>query len=80
MHVHSVTEIYVILKGEAESFDGVGNKHRAGPMDCLYIPAGVPHGVRTVGGEDLDLIWLHGRDRAFGGVGLFGRARAVPGG
>jgi len=59
VHVHSVTEIYVILKGEAESFDGVGNKHRAGPMDCLYIPAGVPHGVRTVGGEDLDLIWLH---------------------
>ena len=59
VHVHSVTEIYVILKGECESFDGAGNLHRAGPLDCLYIPAGVPHGVRTVGDADLELIWLH---------------------
>ena len=59
VHVHSVAEIYVILKGEVESFDGVGNAHRAGPMDCLYIPAGVPHGVRTVGDVDVELIWLH---------------------
>jgi mannose-6-phosphate isomerase-like protein (cupin superfamily) len=59
VHVHSVTEIYVILKGEVESFDGVGRAHRAGPLDCLYIPAGVPHGVRAVGDHDLELIWLH---------------------
>ncbi len=59
VHVHSVTEIYVILKGEVESFDGVGNLHRAGPLDCLYIPAGVPHAVRTIGDTDLELIWLH---------------------
>ena len=59
VHVHSVTEIYVILNGEVESFDGMGNLHRAGPMDCLYIPKGVPHGVRTVGDQDLELIWFH---------------------
>ena len=59
VHVHSVTEIYVILKGECESFDGVGTRHRAGPLDCLYIPKGVPHGVRTLGDADLELIWLH---------------------
>lgn len=59
VHVHSVTEIYVILKGEVESFDGVGKTHRAGPLDCLYIPKGVPHGVRTVGDTDLELIWFH---------------------
>ncbi len=59
VHVHSVTEIYVILKGEVESFDGVGRVHRAGPLDCLHIPAGVPHGVLAVGDEDLELIWLH---------------------
>ena len=59
VHVHSVTEIYVILQGEVESFDGVGKTHRAGPMDCLYIPKGVPHGVRTVGDADLELIWFH---------------------
>jgi len=59
VHFHSITEIYVILKGEVESFDGVGNLHRAGPLDCLYIPAGVPHAVRTVGDADLELVWLH---------------------
>jgi mannose-6-phosphate isomerase-like protein (cupin superfamily) len=59
VHIHSITEIYVILKGEVESFDGVGNLHRAGPLDCLYIPAGVPHAVRTIGDTDLELVWLH---------------------
>lgn len=59
VHIHSVTEIYVILKGRCESFDGEGRRHVAGPLDCLYIPAGVPHGVRTVGSEELELIWVH---------------------
>lgn len=59
VHVHSVTEIYIILKGEVESYDGVGRTHRAGPFDCLYIPAGVPHAVRAIGNEDLELIWIH---------------------
>jgi mannose-6-phosphate isomerase-like protein (cupin superfamily) len=59
VHVHSVTEIYVILRGEVESFDGVGRTHRAGRLDCLYIPKAVPHGVRAVGDEDLELIWVH---------------------
>lgn len=59
VHVHSVTEIYIILKGEVESYDGVGRTHRAGPFDCLYIPAGVPHAVRAIGEEDLELIWIH---------------------
>ena len=59
VHVHSVTEIYIILKGQVESFDGVGNTHRAGPLDCIYIPAGVPHGVRAIGDEDLQLVWIH---------------------
>lgn len=59
VHVHSVTEIYIILKGEVESYDGIGRTHRAGPFDCLYIPAGVPHAVRAIGSEDLELIWIH---------------------
>ncbi|MGI4954052.1 MAG: cupin domain-containing protein [Janthinobacterium lividum] len=59
VHVHSVAEIYVILKGEIEGFDHTGVPHRAGPFDCIHIPAGVPHGVRTVGGEDLHLVWVH---------------------
>lgn len=59
VHIHSVTEVYVILRGRCESFDGEGRRHVAGPLDCLYIPAGVPHGVRTVGDEELELVWVH---------------------
>jgi len=59
VHTHTMDEIYVILEGEAESFDGVGNRHRAGPLDCLYIPKGVPHGVRTVGDKTLRLLWVN---------------------
>lgn len=59
VHVHSVAEVYVILRGRCESFDGEGRRHVAGPLDCLYIPAGVPHGVRTVGDEQLELVWVH---------------------
>lgn len=59
LHYHSITEIYVILKGELESYDGKGEKTYAGPLDCIYIPAGVPHGVRNSGDEDCELIWVH---------------------
>ncbi len=59
VHTHTIDEIYVILEGEAESFDGMGNRHRAGPLDCLYIPKGVPHGVRTVGDKALKLLWIN---------------------
>ncbi|GAB7356246.1 hypothetical protein MBLNU459_g7060t1 [Dothideomycetes sp. NU459] len=59
LHYHSVAEIYVVLKGELEGYDGKNQTHRAGAMDCIYIPAGVPHGVRNCGTEDCELIWVH---------------------
>jgi mannose-6-phosphate isomerase-like protein (cupin superfamily) len=59
LHYHSITEIYIILKGQIEGYDGTNHTHRAGPMDLIYIPAGVPHGVRNCGLEDVELIWLH---------------------
>lgn len=59
LHYHSVTEIYIILRGELESYDGRGQVHRAGVLDCIYIPKGVPHGVRNSGSEACDLIWIH---------------------
>ena len=59
VHTHTIDEIYVILDGTAESFDGVGNRHMAGPLDCLYIPKGVPHGVRTIGDRPLKLLWVN---------------------
>lgn len=59
VHTHTIDEIYVILEGQCESFDGVGNRHLAGPLDCLYIPKGVPHGVRTIGDQPLKLLWVN---------------------
>lgn len=59
VHTHTIDEIYVILEGHCESFDGLGNTHIAGPLDCLYIPKGVPHGVRTIGDVDLRLLWVN---------------------
>lgn len=59
VHTHTIDEIYVILEGTCESFDGVGNTHIAGPLDCLYIPKGVPHGVRTIGDQPLKLLWVN---------------------
>jgi hypothetical protein len=51
--------VYVVLRGELEGFDASGHPHRAGPMDCTYIPAGCPHGVRNCGLDDVVLIWVH---------------------
>ncbi len=59
VHTHSMVEIYVILEGMVESFDGIGNTHTAGPLDCLHIPKGVPHGVRTVGDKPVKLLWVN---------------------
>ena len=58
-HIHSVTEIYIILEGMLEGFDASGELHRAGPMDCTSIPAGCPHGVRNCGTDDVLLVWVH---------------------
>jgi mannose-6-phosphate isomerase-like protein (cupin superfamily) len=58
-HTHGVTEIYVVLQGHLEGIDASGHPHRAGPMDCTYIPAGCPHGVRNCGMDDVILIWVH---------------------
>lgn len=64
-HVHGVTEIYVVLEGALEGFDASGHPHRAGPLDCTYIPAGCPHGVRNCGIDDVVLVWVHdGVERA----------------
>ena len=59
VHIHTVTEIYVILRGHVESIEPKGRRHTAGPMDCLYIPKGAPHAVRAVGDEDVLLLWVH---------------------
>ncbi|GAC1338991.1 MAG: hypothetical protein NVSMB18_06370 [Acetobacteraceae bacterium] len=58
-HTHGVAEIYVVLDGTLEGFAATGRSHRAGPLDCTFIPAGCPHGVRNCGTDDVVLVWVH---------------------
>ncbi len=59
LHIHTVTEIYVILRGRVESLEADGRTVTAEPGDCLCIPPGAPHGVRAIGDEDVVLVWVH---------------------
>lgn len=66
LHRHSTTEIYLILRGRVESIEGQGQRQLAGPLDCLYIPPGAPHCVRTVGSEDVLLLFVHDNHEPLG--------------
>jgi quercetin dioxygenase-like cupin family protein len=59
LHIHTITEIYVLLRGRVESLEGDGRTLQAGPGDCLCMPRGAPHGVRAIGDEDVLLVWVH---------------------
>jgi mannose-6-phosphate isomerase-like protein (cupin superfamily) len=64
LHRHTVCETYVILQGAVESIgprvdaDGTPGD-RVETLDCMHMPVGAPHGSRTVGSEDMMMLWLH---------------------
>ncbi|QEC48505.1 cupin domain-containing protein [Baekduia soli] len=70
VHQHTITEIYIILQGQVESIEP-GRRHVAGPMDCLYMPPGAPHAVRTAGDEDVVLLWCHDAQEPLGSSTYF---------
>jgi glyoxylate utilization-related uncharacterized protein len=61
INYHSVAEINIILRGELEGYDANGHISRAGPLDYMYIPPGIPQSVRNCGTEDYNLMWVHER-------------------
>jgi mannose-6-phosphate isomerase-like protein (cupin superfamily) len=66
LHRHTTTEIYLILRGHVESIEGEGQRQRLGPMDVLFIPEQSPHCVRTVGNEDVLLMYVHDEHEPLG--------------
>lgn len=66
LHSHTISEVYVVLKGEITSKDGNGNIHRAGPLDCVIHPAGCYHSFRNSGQEEAVILWIHDRQETEG--------------
>jgi mannose-6-phosphate isomerase-like protein (cupin superfamily) len=59
VHCHTVAETYVILRGTAESIEPGDERHHLEVLDSVHMPVGSPHAVRTVGTEDVLLLWFH---------------------
>ena len=71
LHRHTTVEIYLILKGHVESLEAAGITQMMGPMDLLYIPVDAPHAVRTVGDEDVLLMYVHDQHEELGASRYF---------
>jgi mannose-6-phosphate isomerase-like protein (cupin superfamily) len=65
----------VVLRGEPDGFDASNHPHRAGPLNCTYIPLGYPHGARNSGMDDVVLIWVHARANSTNDPGVWRRHR-----
>src|SRR5947208_17074181 len=61
MHWHPYTELLFIIEGEADVWlqgkEDEAVRLKAG--DCVALPTGIPHSLRTVGDEDMRLPGRH---------------------
>jgi mannose-6-phosphate isomerase-like protein (cupin superfamily) len=49
VHSHALEQVYYIVEGEGMMTVGDERAH-VGPGDCVFVPAGKPHGLKNEGG------------------------------
>lgn len=54
-HIDPYEEVYFILSGQGEMMVGEETEP-VGPMDSIYLPAGVPHALTNTGDEELKIM------------------------
>ncbi len=61
LHLHNCDEHVTLLSGSAEvEIDGSVTKLE--PHDTTYVPAGIPHAFRNIGGEPMTILWIYTSD------------------
>lgn len=58
LHTHNCDEQIIILQGRAEA-EFNGERHPVGPLEAVYIPAGVVHGFHNVGDEPMVMVFIY---------------------
>ena len=58
LHTHNCAEQVTVLEGHAEAMVG-GAVTELGPMDCSFVPAGIPHYFRNIGDGPLTILWIY---------------------
>jgi mannose-6-phosphate isomerase-like protein (cupin superfamily) len=76
-HAHTIGEVYMILQGRGITM-GVNGGDVVEPLDCVFVPRHAPHGVRSVGDEDLILVAIHEEDEPADAIRYFGPGEIDP--
>ena len=62
LHHHVPQEIYLIRKGEGQLLRHDGEPALVRKDSFVYIPKNCPHGLRNIGNEDLEILWIFPTD------------------
>ena len=61
LHHHSPQEVYIIRKGEGLLLCSSNDK-KVSKDSFIYIPKNFKHGLKNIGEEDLELLWIFPTD------------------
>ena len=61
LHHHSPQEVYIIRRGEGLLLSSSNDK-KVSKDSFVYIPKNFKHGLKNIGKEDLELLWIFPTD------------------